>query len=66
MAEISKERVTLLKLKKDTPEKYIAKMKDFLIKKDLFIKFVPKENAFEVKDKAKAYEAIKNANMGNP
>jgi len=62
--EISREKVTLLKLKKDTPEKHIAKMKEFLIKNDLLIKYVPKENAFEVKDKAKAYEAIKKANLG--
>lgn len=64
MTEISREKVTLLKLKKDTPDNQIAKIKDFLIKKDLFVKYVPKENAFEVKDKNKAYEAIKNAKLG--
>lgn len=62
--EISREKVTLLKLKKDTPDNKIDKIKQFLIKNDLFIKYVPKEKAFEVKDKNKAYEVIKNAKLG--
>lgn len=64
MKEISREKVTLLKLKKDTPDKQIEKIKQFLVKNDLFIKYVSKENAFEVKDKNKAYETIKNAKLG--
>ena len=64
MKEISREKVTLLKLKKDTPDNQIDKIKRFLIKNDLFIQYVPKENAFEVKDKEKAYNVIKNAKLG--
>ena len=62
--EISREKVALLKLKKDTPDKYIEKIKNFLVKNDLFIKYVPQEKAFEVKDKDKAYKIIRDANLG--
>lgn len=62
--EISRTKVILLKIKKDTPDSKIEKMKQFLIKNDLFIKYVPQEKAFEVKDKQKAAEAIKNAKLG--
>ena len=64
MKEISREKVALLKLKKDTPDKHIEKIKHFLVKNDLFIKYVPQEKAFEVKDKDKAYNIIKNAKLG--
>jgi hypothetical protein len=64
MKEISREKVTLLKIKKDTPDKQIEKIKQFLVKNDLFIKYVPKENAFEVKDKEKTYKIIKDAKLG--
>ncbi len=64
MKEISREKVTLLKLKKDTPDNKIEKIKNFLVKNDLFIKYVPQENAFEVKDKDKTYQIIKNAKLG--
>lgn len=62
--EISREKVTLLKLKKDTPDKHIEKIKNFLVKNDLFINYIPQEKAFEVKDKDKAFKIIKNAKLG--
>ena len=61
---IRKEKVTLLKLKKGASDHQIEQMKKFLVKNDLFIKYVPKENAFEVKDKERAKKILNDAKQG--
>ena len=64
MTEIKKERVTLLKLKEGFTDKDVDKMKKFLVKHDLFVKFVPKEKAFEIKDKMRAKKILNDAKQG--
>ena len=64
MTEIKKERVTLLKLKEGASDAQIDKMKKFLVKHDLFKKYVPKENAFEVKDIMRAKKILNDAKQG--
>lgn len=64
MTEIKKEKVTLLKLKKGASDYQIGQMKKFLIKHDLFIKYVPKEDAFEVKDQQRAKKILNDAKQG--
>ena len=61
---IRKERVTLLKLKKGASDHQIEQMKKFLVKHDLFKKYIPEENAFEVKDQQKAKKILNDAKQG--
>ena len=61
---IRKERVTLLKLKKGASDNQIEQMKKFLVKNDLFVKYVPTENAFEVKNKERAKKILNDAKQG--
>jgi len=62
--KIRKEKVTLLKLKKGASDHQIEQMKKFLVKHDLFVKYVPKESAFEVKDKERAKKILNDAKQG--
>ena len=64
MTEIRKERITLLKLKKGASDHQIEQMKRFLVKHDLFVKYIPKEEAFEIKDKTRAEKILNNAKQG--
>ena len=64
MTEFKRERVTLLKLKVGASDHNISKMKDFLVKHKLFVKYVSSENAFEVRDIQKAKQILNSAKQG--